>query len=254
MNSGKGSGPGCVRHEEQIMKKRIFWLAAVLLAAMILAGYGSILHVAEGVEITGNEWEKTAEGSSFTEDPSAMEAAAQSVVKLEVFDKRDDRITAGSGFCAFDSRLLVTAMHVLPNMSYMIATKDDGTTFRIDHIITATESADVALCELPEDAGLTPLPTASSLPRRGEKAVAIGSMYGLTNLVLQGDICGIWTATDSEWILFSAAVSPGCSGGPLFNDAGEVIGVVMGSYERAQNLNLASPIEKARNLSKTVSE
>ena len=37
--------------------------------------------------------------------------------------------------------------------------------------------------------------------------------------------------------------SPGSSGGPLFNDSGQVIGVTSAFIEGGQNLNLAMPIE-----------
>ena len=49
----------------------------------------------------------------------------------------------------------------------------------------------------------------------------------------------------TDWILFTAPVSEGSSGGPLLNGNGEVIGVVTGTYEKGQNLNLAAPIAAA---------
>ena len=99
-----------------------------------------------------------ADEAPFTEDPSAMERAAASVVKLEVYDSRDGKIGTGTGFCAFSPELLVTAAHVIVNMEYMIATRDDGTTFRIDRAIDGDAASDIALCALPDDAALTPLP------------------------------------------------------------------------------------------------
>ena len=41
---------------------------------------------------------------------------------------------------------------------------------------------------------------------------------------------------------FTASISSGSSGGALFNDAGEVLGITFASYEAGQNLNLAIPI------------
>ena len=47
------------------------------------------------------------------------------------------------------------------------------------------------------------------------------------------------------WIQMSVPVSPGNSGGPLFNMRGEVIGVttaqIADTFARAQNLNIAVP-------------
>ena len=181
----------------------------------------------------------------FTEDPQAMEQTARSVVKLEVFNDKDERISTGSGFAAFDPAVLVTACHVIVNMEYMIATRDDGTSFRIERAYDADEAADVALCELPEEAGLTALTCTGNKLLRGEKTAAIGSQFGLVNLVTLGNFCGYWETKEVTWILFTSPVSGGSSGGPLLNDRGEVVGVITGTYEKGQNLNLAAPIETA---------
>lgn len=184
----------------------------------------------------------------FTGDPSAIEAAAAGVVKLQVYDSHDEQIATGTGFCAFDERTLVTAAHVVVDMKYMIASRDDGTRFRVDALIDTDETSDTALCRLPEDAGLPVLPTAAAGVRRGEPVAAIGTMYGIGNMVLPGNVCGTWSAGGTDWILFTAPISAGCSGGPLINDAGEVIGVMAGSYDSADSLKLAAPIDGAENL------
>ena len=79
----------------------------------------------------------------------------------------------------------------------------------------------------------------------GEDVLVISSQFGLTNLVSKGTLCGFWDTDITDWILFSAPVSGGSSGGPLLNEAGEVVGIVTGTYEKGQNLNLAAPIDKA---------
>ena len=185
------------------------------------------------------------EGIPLSRDPAAIEAAAASAVRLEVYDALGERIGVGSGFAAFDPAVLVTACHVIVNMDHMIATRDDGTTFRIDRALDANEGADVAILALPDDANLEPLPISRGEPMRGEAATAIGSQFGLLNLVALGNVCGVWRTDPVDWILFTAPVSSGCSGGPLLNDRGEVIGVIAGTYDKAQNLNLAAPVQAA---------
>jgi len=182
---------------------------------------------------------------ALSADPNELETFAASVVRLEVFNADGDRIGTGSGFAAFDPVVLVTACHVLVNMDYMTATRDDGSAFRVDRALLADEAADVALCALPEDAGLDPLPFSTDPPARGERIVAIGSQFGLVNLVTLGNVCGIWNSDKTDWILFTAPVSEGSSGGPLIDDGGRVIGIITGTYEKGQNLNLAAPAEAA---------
>ncbi|MCR5742218.1 MAG: S1C family serine protease [Lachnospiraceae bacterium] len=177
-----------------------------------------------------------------------IEKLAASVVRLEVYEDDGDRLGTGSGFAVGDPAVLVTAEHVIVNMDYMIAWRDDGTSFRVDQVINVNDDADVAICLLPEDAALTALTVAASSPCRGDDCLVIASQFGLTNLVTTGNVCGWWNTSKADWLLFSAPVSGGSSGGPLFNEAGEVIGMVTGTYEKAQNLNLAAPIETIKEL------
>ena len=219
------------------MKKNVWKTAVLFLLSMILLNG---MH-----RMTGAQAEEKA---SFTGHPEAIEEACSSLVMLDVYDRHDSRITRGSGFIAFDDHTLVTSCHVIVNMEYMIVTCENGDSFRVDHIVELDENADVALCLLPDDFSLTPLPVREDLPLRGEKAAAIGSAKGLLNLVTLGNVCGIWENSGISWILFTAPVSAGSSGGALLDDDGNVIGVVMGSYNDTQNLNFAVPIQEAARL------
>lgn len=184
----------------------------------------------------------------FIDEPWKMEQAAASVVKLEVYDSKDEKIATGSGFCFFEDRILVTAAHVVANMDHMIAAKDAGDTFRIDRVIYGDTESDIAFCELPEDAGLTPLTMSAGYAPKGERVVAIGTQFGITNLVTTGDLAGNWETDDVLRLIFTAPVSPGNSGGPLLNSHGQVIGVVSGTYEKGQNLNIALSIVRVYDL------
>lgn len=187
----------------------------------------------------------------FSEDLQAIEQVAASVVRLEVYNDRDEKIGTGSGFAFGDPAVLVTAEHVLKNAEYIIAARDDATTFRIDHFIDSDDDADIVICELPDAASLQPLSSGSSMPLRGAQVVVIGSQFGLINLVSMGNVSGFWHTAEMDWILFTAPVSPGCSGGPLIDEEGKVIGIVTGTYEKAQNLNLAAPISRLDSLINT---
>lgn len=170
--------------------------------------------------------------ASFARDPARIEQAAAGVVLVEVFDRAGDRIASASGFAAFDSPVLVTAWHAVENMAWMRVTRDDGSFFRVDHLLDYDAEADIVLCRLPEDAGLTPLPVCAERPMRGEDAVVIASRAGVINMVTTGCVSARWEASGVAWLLFTAPVSAGSSGAPVLNGRGEVIGVVTGTYDR----------------------
>jgi serine protease Do len=89
----------------------------------------------------------------------------------------------------------------------------------------------------------------------GEWVVAIGSPYGFENSVTAGIVSAksrsLPDATYVPFIQTDVAVNPGNSGGPLFNLAGEVIGINSQIYSRTggfQGLSFAIPIEVAMNV------
>ena len=74
--------------------------------------------------------------------------------------------------------------------------------------------------------------------------VAIGSPAGLRNTISIGNISAFYTQGGKDWIQFTAPISSGSSGGALFNDEGEIIGITTATYASAQNVNLAVKVEE----------
>src|SRR5204862_7014527 len=103
------------------------------------------------------------------------------------------------------------------------------------------------------------LPTAKigdpSKIRVGEWVLAIGSPFGFENTVTAGIVSATSRSLpEGSYVPFiqtDAAVNPGNSGGPLFNLAGEVIGINSQIYSRSggfQGISFAIPIEVAMNV------
>lgn len=180
-----------------------------------------------------------------------LQTAALSVLKLETYDAKGDRICSGSGFVIYDRQYLVTACHVVVNMDHLVATTDWGETFEVHDVIAVDQDQDIAvlrITQLPEDIQITPLKPVDGIPLKGRRVVAIGSQFGVVNMITTGMLSGYWVNGDYERILFTAPVASGSSGGPLFDDHGYVIGVISGTYDGGQNLNLAVPIENVYRL------
>lgn len=81
----------------------------------------------------------------------------------------------------------------------------------------------------------------------GERAISIGNPLGLEHTLTDGLVSARRMYEGRAWIQMSVPVSPGNSGGPLFDMQGKVIGVTTaqvaaGMFGRAQNLNLAVPV------------
>lgn len=180
---------------------------------------------------------------AFSEDPEAIEVASESVVELTIYDKDGNMIASGSGFFSFDSATIVTNYHVIEGAYRIEAIDDNNNIIAIDTIYNYDEEKDIAIVQVDtEESTYKPLTLAESKDiQRGESVVAIGSPLGIKNTVSTGTISNIIELDGMGMIQFTAAISSGSSGGALFNNFGEVIGITSASYVEGQNLNLAVP-------------
>ena len=169
------------------------------------------------------------------------------MVLLECYDKNGDLYCTGSAFAAFEEGVFVTNYHVVEQEVYSIYAKtEDGTMFEMNSVLAADPKCDIAILRTKANPNIAVLPIGSSSDlAKGEKIVAIGSPLGLLNTVSTGVFSGYNDTGVMNEIQFSASISHGSSGGALFNNAGEVIGITTASYTEGQNLNVAVPIQYA---------
>lgn len=237
-------------------------LATTLITVLIIAGIvaflapnwrywinGTTAEIALEATETSPE-EVVASPIAFSDDPTAISAASQSVVKLNCYDKNGDLYATGSGFACFTDNVIVTNYHVIEGGVYSVeASTEDGNTFDITYVLATDETKDIAILGTSTPHNLALLqPGNSEHLQKGEKVVAIGSPLGLLNSVSTGVLSGYTDENGMDVLQFTASISSGSSGGALFNDAGEVLGITFASYEAGQNLNLAIPIEQAEHL------
>ena len=83
----------------------------------------------------------------------------------------------------------------------------------------------------------------------GQKVLAIGNPFGFNGTLTQGIISRI--DNKKGRIQTDAAINPGCSGGPLLNSSGEVIGINQSIYNPDNNISnigigFAIPINDAK--------
>jgi S1-C subfamily serine protease len=73
----------------------------------------------------------------------------------------------------------------------------------------------------------------------GETVFTIGSPKGMVNTLGNGLVSGLRKSEDTQFIQITAPVSKGSSGGGLFDDRGNLIGVTTFTIQDSQNLNFA---------------
>ncbi len=139
----------------------------------------------------------------------------------------------GSGFFISPDGYIVTNNHVVHDAKSVTVTTDDGRT--LDAKVIGTDpKTDVALLKV-EQAGNYPYVSfASEAPRIGDWVVAIGNPYGLGNTVTAGILSAkgrdIGDGPYDRFLQIDAPINKGNSGGPTFNEEGQVVGVNTAIY------------------------
>jgi serine protease Do len=142
----------------------------------------------------------------------------------------DKPMTAdGSGFLIDPAGFIATNKHVIEDSASLFVITDDGIRYRAT-IVGVTAKSDIALLKI--DAG-KPLPFVgfgdSDKMRVGDTVIAIGTPFGFDESVTAGIVSAvnrdISESPFDDYIQTDAPINHGNSGGPLFNMAGEVIGM-----------------------------
>ncbi len=169
------------------------------------------------------------QAASLPDLPDLVERLMPSIVRIRV-----DRTGAGSGIVIDRSGHILTNRHVVQGATRLVVELRDGTTATAE--VTGMDAGNdlaVIRANLPAES-LTPAVFGDSgAVRVGEPVFAIGNPFGLGFTVTSGIISGLGRESDGApgghsirgVLQTDAAVNPGNSGGPLFNAAGEVVGI-----------------------------
>jgi serine protease Do len=135
----------------------------------------------------------------------------------------------GSGFVIDSSGLVVTNNHVISEADEVTVILNDGARLKAE-VIGKDQKTDIALLRVKSDRPLKAVKFGDSEKLRlGEWVIAIGNPFSLGGTVTAGIVSArnrdINSGPYDNYIQTDAAINRGNSGGPLFNLAGEVIGV-----------------------------
>ncbi|MFP3550376.1 trypsin-like peptidase domain-containing protein [Paraburkholderia sp. SIMBA_049] len=157
----------------------------------------------------------------------------------------------GSGFIVSPNGLILTTAHVVDGSDDVTVRLTDRREFKAK-VVAVDGPSDVAVIQIEA----TKLPVVklgdSTRVRVGEQVLTIGSPDSYQNTVTAG-IVSATSRTLSDGTTFpffqtNGALNPDNSGGPVFNRAGEVVGIHVQVYadgDRFQSLTFAIPIAMA---------
>jgi len=174
-----------------------------------------------------------------------VDNASPAIVRIEAGEGK-----VGTGFIVNGGGLIATNLHVIEGESKIrVKLFKDATEYPVTTIGGVDRGHDLALVWIQPKKHLPALRLGDSgQVSAGDQVYAIGNPLGVFDYsVTEGLISQVRTLTPDLTILqISAAISPGSSGGPLFNQFGEVVGVTTAIITQGQNINLAVPANYLR--------
>ena len=201
-------------------------------------------------------------GNNFSQPPS------QPFVRQPSAEQQ--AISGGTGFLFSSKDYVITNFHVVKGANSILAKFTNGQT--VEAVVVAKDSKnDIAILKLANSPPMSATPIKlgdSSQARAGEKIFTIGypasKILGEKPKYSEGVINAMTGLQDDPaFFQVSVPVQPGNSGGPLFNDRGEVIGITTSSLSLLaidamgaipQNVNYAIKASFVKNLLSTIPE
>lgn len=177
---------------------------------------------------------------------------------LEITCKFTGSVSAGSGFLIDSSGYALTNTHVVTNKAQPcndIIVKIAGQQVRANIVALGDNDGghgsgvDLALIKLsfvPQNATVIELGDFDEV-RIGEQVYVIGNSLGYGTCMTSGIVSDKSRNVNGQQLLMTdCAVNGGNSGGPVFNDKGLVIGVIVSGITRAEGMNFAIPVSTVK--------
>ena len=257
-------GPqGPVQEMKPVKKKRTgLKIAALALSCAILggaAGGGAVWaasHYAGGnrseINVSSRPVTQVAlhdvDGKTQMSDAEVYAANVNSVVSIRTsatagynfFGQPVQSASAGSGFILSKDGYILTNYHVVKNAETVTVTTYNGDEYNATYI-GGEEDYDIAVIKV-EATELQPVTLGDSATLNvGDHVLAIGNPLGELTFSMSGGMVSCVDrainvdGTPFNMIQTDTSINPGNSGGPLFNQYGEVVGIVSAKYSQSSN-------------------
>lgn len=197
---------------------------------------------------------------------SAQNFGADELININVYERINpaivaieaniaDGFSAGTGCVIRSDGVILTGSHVIDGAKEIDVTTSDGKIYKASVLAKMGKNKDLALLKIVPKSRLRTISFGdSSDVKVGQKVLAIGNPFGFSGTLTSGIVSRIDYAKGR--IQTDAAINPGCSGGPLLNSQGEVIGISQSIYNPDNNISnigigFAIPINDAKKFIET---
>jgi serine protease Do len=197
---------------------------------------------------------------------SAQNFSADEMTNISVYEKINpaivaieaniaDGFSAGTGCIIRSDGIILTGSHVVEDANDIDVTTSSGKVYKASVLAKMGKNKDLALLKINAKERLKTVSFGDSEQVKvGQKVLAIGNPFGFSGTLTSGIVSRI-DYTKGR-IQTDAAINPGCSGGPLVNSQGEVIGISQSIFNPDNNMSnigigFAIPINEAKKFIQT---
>ena len=205
---------------------------------------------------------KQVDGKTAMTDAEVYASNVNSVVSINVtgtngtnfFGQPVQTASSGSGFVLTKDGYIVTNYHVVENAETVKVTMYSGDTYDAKYV-GGDEDYDIAVIKVEAAGDLQPVVLGDSTALNvGDHVLAVGNPLGELTFSMSGGMVSSVnrtinvSGTPFNMIQTDASINHGNSGGPLFNQYGEVVGIVSAKYgssatvDSVEGLGFAIPI------------
>lgn len=127
-------------------------------------------------------------------------------------------------------RIVVTAAHLIRDFSALTIITDDGAPSLLADVVLVDRINDLALLRISTDPAINPAPVSCLMAPVGTTIRGVGNPLGLSFISTWGRVAGSPQPVGNwpQGFIIDLDLIDGMSGGPLFNDDGEVVGLMVG--------------------------
>ena len=229
-------------------------VAIALAAALVGGGVGGVVSSGFSSSSGGSTSvavsDRTDSGSGGTEVSTTKVKAGDAMTSSQIYStygksvvsvnvKTSNGEGAGTGFFISDDGYILTCHHVIDGATAISVVTQDSTSYEAE-VVGSDSDLDTAVLKV-KNAGKTTFPAVvlgdSSSLTVGDSVTAIGNALGtLANTLTTGVVSAkdraisMSDGTAMKLLQTDCTVNSGNSGGPLFNQYGEVIGIINAKY------------------------
>lgn len=223
----------------------------IVLICLAVVALGSVLFYLKDRPLEARVDKPTGEAVTQPVKLSPGEIAAKfadAVVVLENYDDQGQKASQGSGFISSPDGTVLTNYHVIRGASRMVVRTHDQTTYDVKYVAGFDVGHDIAALKIEGDTLQSVHLGTSSAVKSGDHVTVLGAPLGLESTLSDGIISAVREVGSFRILQTSAPISHGSSGGPLFDDYGNVVALAVSTIEAGENLNFAVPIDATKGL------